>query len=105
MIVRIIHVQVKQEYRNEFETATQKNHEDSIREPGILRFDLVRDTDNPGHYVLYEVYTSEAATTSHKETAHYAEWKQAVEPMMSAPRESASFEAVIPSSPKGWESP
>lgn len=104
MIVRIIHVQVKQEYRNEFEAATQKNHEHSIREPGILRFDLVRDTEEPGHYVLYEVYTSEEATASHKETAHYAEWKRAVEPMMSAPRESASFEAVLPSFPEAWKS-
>ncbi|MFW5718205.1 MAG: antibiotic biosynthesis monooxygenase, partial [Spirochaetota bacterium] len=77
MIVRIITVNVKPGRESDFEAATVKNHEGSIAEPGVLRFDVLRDENNPGAYYLYEAYRDEAATVAHKTTDHYAAWKAA----------------------------
>lgn len=102
MIVRIITVHVKREYIDRFEEETRLNHEGSVAEEGVLRFDVLRDSETPGRYVLYEVYRDEAATDAHKQTAHYARWKEQAEPMMAAPREAESFEVVAPGDPGAW---
>lgn len=103
MIVRVITVYVKEEYIEEFKTATIKNRNGSIREPGILRFDVLQDTRNPGVFLLIEVYASEEATEAHKETPHYREWKEKVEPMMAKPREGKAFIPIAPTDISEWE--
>ncbi len=103
MIVRIVHAYVAEESLQEFREATKKNHAASVQEPGVLRFDVLEDVDRPGHFVLYEVYRSEAAAESHKRTPHYAEWKTAVAPMMERDRESAAFQVVAPKDVKMWK--
>ena len=102
MIVRIITVSVKSEFISEFEKETTLNHRGSIDEPGVLRFDVLKDAEVPGRYVLYEVYVDEQATRLHKETQHYARWKAAVEPMMAGPRESAAYSVIAPIDPGAW---
>lgn len=102
MIVRIITVSVKSECVAEFEKETSLNHQGSIEEIGVLRFDVLKDTEHPGRYVLYEVYVDEKATRLHKETQHYARWKAAVEPMMAGPRESAAYSVIAPTDPGAW---
>jgi autoinducer 2-degrading protein len=102
MIVRVINVYVKPESVDEFRDATRKNHEGSIREPGVLRFDVLQNAERPTEFVLYEVYTDDGATVAHKETTHYAEWKKTVTPMMAKDRESASFNVVAPLEPAKW---
>lgn len=102
MIVRLIRVHVKPDAVEAFEEATRANHRGSIAEPGVLRFDVLRNPDKAGEYVLCEAYASHQATLSHKETAHYAEWKTTVEPMMAAPRESQAFEVVEPTAEEAW---
>lgn len=105
MIVRIIRVYVKPEHVEEFERETTLNHEGSIREAGVLRFDVLRMPDGPGEYVLYEAYRDEQATIDHKATAHYARWKERVAGMMDRDRESESFEVVVPTDPASWAMP
>ena len=102
MIVRIIDVYVKSEHVDAFSAATVKNRAGSIQEAGILRFDVLQDSDDPGHFVLYEVYADQAATAAHKETAHYSEWKSAVEPMMAKPRDSVACGPVAPLDASDW---
>ena len=102
MIVRIITVHVKPEMADRFEEATKANHEGSLGEPGILRFDVLKDNADAGTYYLYEVYADEAATASHKETEHYKTWKVAVEPMMAGPRGSISSTSLFPKDPQSW---
>lgn len=102
MIVRAITVQVKEDAVEAFREATKKNHEGSIREPGILRFDVLQNSEKPTEFLLYEVYRDEAATKAHKETAHYAEWKERVADMMAGERVGKSYEVVAPVAEKDW---
>ncbi len=96
MLVVHVHVHVKPECVEAFQTATLANARASVREPGIARFDVVQQADDPTRFVLVEVYRTPAAPAAHKETAHYAAWRDAVAPMMAEPRTSAKFGNVFP---------
>lgn len=96
MIATLVHVRVKAEFVDSFIAATRKNHESSIQEPGNLRFDVIQDAADPCKFVLYEAYTTEQAVAAHKETAHYAEWRDTVAPMMAQPREGIRHKLLFP---------
>ena len=102
MFVRIITVNVKAGKEAEFEEITRKNHEGSVAEPGVLRFDVLKDRDTPGRYYLYEVYRDEAATRAHKETAHYAAFKEAAVDLMEGERSSVACDVVAPIDESAW---
>jgi (4S)-4-hydroxy-5-phosphonooxypentane-2,3-dione isomerase len=94
----IVHVDIAvvPEELEAFLAATAENAAASRDEPGVLRFDVLSDRTDPGHVVLAEVYRDEAAAAAHKETAHYARWRDAVAPMMARPRESARYVNTSP---------
>jgi len=102
MIVRLIDVNVLAERVEDFKRATVANREGSIREAGVLRFDVLQDDARPSHFLLYEVYRDEQATRDHKQTEHYRVWRAAVEPMMAGPRGSTSCTPVAPAEPEQW---
>ncbi len=77
----------------------------SLTEEGVLRFDVLQDQADPSHVVLNEVYTGPEAAAAHKETAHYATWRDAVADMMAAPRESTKFQTVFPEGLAAWGVP
>ena len=101
MLVVHVQVQVKPECVEAFRAATLANGRASVQEPGIARFDVVQQADDPTRFVLVEVYRDEQAPAKHKETAHYAAWRDAVAPMMAQPRSSVKFTNVFPSD-SGW---
>ena len=84
----IVHVDIAivPDQLDAFLTATEANAAASRQEPGILRFDVLSDRADAGHVVLVEIYADEAAAAAHKETAHYATWRDTVAPMMARPR-------------------
>ena len=96
MLVIHIHVQVKPECLDAFKQATLANARASLQEPGVARFDVVRQQDDPARFVFVEVYRDAAAAAAHKETAHYPVWRDAVAPMMAAPRQSVKYDNVFP---------
>ena len=96
MLVVHVHVQVKPECVEAFRKATIANAEASVKERGIARFDVVQQTDNPTRFVLVEVYRDEQAPVKHKETAHYAAWRDSVASMMAEPRSSVKYTDVFP---------
>lgn len=96
MLVVQVHVQVKPESVAAFCAATRENARCSLQEPGIARFDVVQQADDPARFVLVEAYRSEAAVAAHKATAHYARWRDAVAGLMAAPRTSVKFTSVFP---------
>jgi autoinducer 2-degrading protein len=104
MIVRIIDVYVREQDVEAFRTASLRNREGSIREPGVLRFDVLQVEADPTHFVLFEVYQDEPATADHKQTPHYQAWREAVEPMMAKPRVGTSCLVVAPQDPARWRS-
>jgi len=79
-----------------FLTATGRNAEASRTEPGVVRFDVLSDRDDPGHVVLVEIYRDEAAAAAHKDTDHYQQWRDAVAPMMARPRRSTRYVNTSP---------
>jgi quinol monooxygenase YgiN len=101
MLIVHVHVHVKSESVEEFRQATIENARASVQEPGIARFDVMQLEDDATRFVLTEVYRTPEAAAAHKETAHYAKWRDAVAPMMAEPRQRAQYTAVFPD-PQGW---
>ncbi|MBE2212592.1 MAG: antibiotic biosynthesis monooxygenase [Opitutaceae bacterium] len=101
MLIVHVHVHVKPECIDTFRAATLANARESVREPGIARFDICQQQDDPTRFVLVEVYRDAGAPARHKETAHYAIWRDAVAPMMAAPRSSVKFSNLFPDD-AGW---
>jgi (4S)-4-hydroxy-5-phosphonooxypentane-2,3-dione isomerase len=79
-----------------FLAATAENAAASRDEPGVVRFDVLSDRTDPTHVVLVEIYRDEAAAAAHKETAHYATWRDTVAPMMARPRRAARYVNTSP---------
>jgi (4S)-4-hydroxy-5-phosphonooxypentane-2,3-dione isomerase len=102
MIVRIITARVKHGREKDFERATVRNHEHSVNEPGVLRFDVLQDNETPGVYYLYEVYRDEPATAAHKKTDHYHRWRSDVEDMLDGERTAVACSVVAPKDPQSW---
>lgn len=91
-----VHVHVKPEEVANFKQTTVENARSSIQEPGIARFDVVQQQDDATRFVLIEVYRSPEASAAHKETAHYAKWRDTVATMMAEPRHSVKFNSIFP---------
>jgi (4S)-4-hydroxy-5-phosphonooxypentane-2,3-dione isomerase len=104
MLVVHVHARVRPERVAEFLAATLVNAKASLGEPGVVRFDVIQDQADPGHVVLVEVYRDDDAAAAHKQTPHYAVWRDAVAEMMAEPRASAKFTAVFPDGAEGWAS-
>ena len=96
-----VHVKVRPESVADFRQATVENARASVQEPGIARFDVVQRQDDATQFVLIEVYRTLDAAAAHKETAHYAKWRDTVAPMMAEPRQSVKYSDVFPH-PEDW---
>jgi quinol monooxygenase YgiN len=91
-----VHVRVKAEFIEAFKEATLENARRSVQEPGIARFEVMQQADDPARFLLVEAYRSSEAPARHKETAHYATWRDKVAPMMAEPRASVKYSNIYP---------
>jgi (4S)-4-hydroxy-5-phosphonooxypentane-2,3-dione isomerase len=91
-----VHVRVKPGSIEAFRAATCENAQNSVKEPGIARFDVLQQADDPERFVLVEAYRTTDAPAAHKGTAHYLKWRDTVEPMMAEPRKSVKFSDLFP---------
>jgi (4S)-4-hydroxy-5-phosphonooxypentane-2,3-dione isomerase len=96
MLIVHVHVHVKTGSEQAFAEATAKNAASSIQEAGIARFDVVQRSDDPTRFVLIEAYRTAEDPARHKQTEHYRQWRDTVEPMMAEPRTSVKHGAVFP---------
>jgi quinol monooxygenase YgiN len=96
MMVVQIHIRVKPERVEEFLKATLANAQESVKEPGIARFDVVQQQDDLTRFVFTEAYRTAEAPAAHKETQHYQVWRDTVAAMMAEPRSSVKFGSVFP---------
>jgi (4S)-4-hydroxy-5-phosphonooxypentane-2,3-dione isomerase len=101
MLIVHVHVHVKPECEEAFRAATVENARNTVKETGIARFDVAQQADDPTRFVLVEVYRTTDAPAQHKETVHYQQWRDAVQPMMAEPRTSVKFTSVFPGD-AGW---
>ncbi len=96
-----VFVHVRPEFVEAFRAASIENARNSVQEPGIARFDVLQQQDDPTRFVLVEVYRTPDDPPRHRETRHYQAWKEAVEPMMAEPRTRALYTNVFPDA-AGW---
>lgn len=101
MLVVHVYVHVKAEAVEAFKQATEVNARNSVQEPGIARFDVIQQQDDPERFVLVEVYRTADDPARHKETAHYKAWREAVQPMMVEPRYALKYDNIFPDD-AGW---
>lgn len=104
MVIVHVFVHVKPGSVEAFQAATLENARNSIREPGVVRFDVIRQDDDTSRFLLIEIYRTDEDPARHKATAHYAAWRDAVEPMMAEPRRSMRYHEVFPVM-AAWELP
>jgi (4S)-4-hydroxy-5-phosphonooxypentane-2,3-dione isomerase len=102
MIVTIVNVWVKPENIQDFMQACVKNHLNSIKEPGNLRFDVLQDASDSTKFTLYEAYESEEDSIAHKSTPHYFEWRDTVADWMVKPRQGIKHFVVCPQEKSEW---
>jgi autoinducer 2-degrading protein len=99
----IVHVfaHVKPDQVEAFKTATLENARNSVQEPGVARFDVIQQQDDPTRFVLVEVYRTPDDPARHKETTHYQKWRDTVVPMMAEPRSAIKYNNLYPDD-QGW---
>ena len=102
MIVTCVYVHVKTEATDRFIEATLANHKQSVKEPGNLRFDFVREVENPDRFMIYEAYESDEAAADHKKTPHYFEWRDKVAEWMVEPRKGVKYNIIEPKDRSQW---
>jgi quinol monooxygenase YgiN len=103
MIIVHVFIHVKPDQIEAFKEASIENARNSVQELGIARFDVIQQQDDPTRFVLVEVYRAADASARHKETAHYARWRDTVADMMVEPRTSIKYGNVFPGE-RGWDS-
>ena len=101
MQIVMVYVHVKSQFLNDFIKATLENARESVKEPGIARFDLVQQENDPTRFILVEVYKTAKAPAAHKETAHYILWRDTVASMMSGVRQGVKYKNLFPED-AGW---
>ena len=101
MFIVHVHVHVKPEFVEAFKDASLENARNSVQEPGIARFDVIQQQDDAARFVLVEVYRTPQDPARHKETAHYAKWRDTVAEMMVEPRSIVKYDNLFPED-DGW---
>ena len=102
--MHIVHVfiHIKTDKVKEFKIATMENARNSLKEPGVARFDFIQQADDPSRFVLVEVYRTAEDAAKHKETVHYNRWREAAEPLLAEPRTRTLYQNVFPDE-TGWD--
>lgn len=101
MFIVHVFVHVKSDKVVEFKSASIENARNSLKEPGIARFDVIQQQDDPSRFVLVEVYRTANDPARHKETPHYQKWRDTVEEMMAEPRRAIKYQNIFPDE-SGW---
>jgi len=96
MQIVLVHVHVKPEFVDAFKQASIENASNSVKEAGVARFDVIQQTEDPTKFILVEVYKTADAPVVHKETAHYAKWRDTVTEMMAEPRQGIKYTNIFP---------
>jgi (4S)-4-hydroxy-5-phosphonooxypentane-2,3-dione isomerase len=104
MLIVHVHVHVKPDCVEAFRDASLENARNSVNEPGVARFDVIQQVDDPTRFVLVEVYRTADDPAKHKETAHYLQWRDTVAEMMAEPRTGIKYANIFPSE-QGWDPP
>ena len=102
MFIVHVFVHVKPQNIEGFKGASIQNARESVKEPGVARFDVIQQKDEPTSFVLVEVYRTSDDPARHKKTAHYQKWRDTVADMMAEPRSAITYTNIFPDE-QGWD--
>jgi autoinducer 2-degrading protein len=102
MIVTCVYVHVRPDAVDRFINATIRNHRETVKESGNIRFDFIQQADDPFKFMIYEVFESEQAVADHKTTQHYLQWRDEVAEFMAGPRTGIRYNIIEPSDRTRW---
>lgn len=95
MHVVAVTIFVKPEFATQFIEATLDNARNTRREPGNLRFDVLRAEEDPTRFMLYEAYKAKEDFAKHQQTEHYLRWKSTVADWMAQPRQGVKHHTIF----------
>ncbi|MDO9418634.1 antibiotic biosynthesis monooxygenase [Pararhizobium sp.] len=95
MLIQMVRINVKDGHATEFLEAFRINYEGTRNEPGNLRFDVLREPDDPNSFLVYEVFNSPEALEEHRKTDHYKECVRRIDPILTGPRTKTFFHAEM----------
>ncbi|MEM5404474.1 putative quinol monooxygenase [Paraburkholderia unamae] len=64
------------------------------KEPGNLRYDLLRRADGAPGFYLYETYVDEAAVQAHRDSAHFVAYRAKIGAWVTEPPEVKLLKGV-----------
>jgi len=96
MYVVCVTLWIKKGSEQAFVEASKDNHLNTRKEPGNVRFDVLRKEDEPGRFFLYEVYKEKEDFIKHQQTPHYMRWKETVTPLQEQPRQGVKHLSIFP---------
>jgi autoinducer 2-degrading protein len=96
-----VHIHVRPESIEAFKAVSLENAQHSLQEPGIVRFDVIQQAEDPTYFELIEVYRTPEDPAKHKETTHYNKWRELAEPMLFEPRTRTLYKNIFPAD-KDW---
>ena len=70
-LVLVVTVKAHPDVVERLKPAMLENAANSVQEQGCLQFDVIVSQDNEHTFIFYEVYKSEEALASHRETPHF----------------------------------
>ncbi|MBD8555017.1 antibiotic biosynthesis monooxygenase [Rhizobium sp. CFBP 8762] len=95
MLIQMVSIKVKDGQTAEFIEAFRINYEGTRKEPGNLRFDVLRDPQDQNSFLIYEVFASADALDDHRRTPHYQECVRRIDPILAGPRTKVFFNAEM----------
>lgn len=94
MYVQVVYLEVQPELLDTFLAEVTANVVESRKEPGVERFDLLQQADNPHRFMLYEVYRAEADLEAHRQTPHFRRWLEKGVPTLTGERVRVIYRMV-----------
>ena len=101
MFVTLVFCHVKPDHIDDVHRRDTGEPRGLLREPGNLRFDVIRSVEDPNRFVLYEWYVDEAAAKAHKTTPHYDAWRDATADWFVEPRYGVRYDGLFPGTAAG----
>ncbi len=89
MVAVVVHLQVKPDSLDQFVAETKANARNTRQEPGVVRFDVIQQVDDPSRFAY-----DEQAIEAHRATAHYAKWRDAVPALLVTERTRTIYRAI-----------
>jgi quinol monooxygenase YgiN len=85
-IAIIVEYQVPQENRAEFDVQLRRNVEETLRDEGCLRMEILRHATESGHVVLHELWADETWIEKHRQRPGHDDGHKAIDRLLSGKR-------------------